>query len=69
MNFGTGAKRAAELKARKAAQGLIQVNVWVPVGAGIAIREAAEIMRANASARGLRVVNTDTGRIISRKKT
>lgn len=67
MRTDTTAKRAAEFKARMAAKGLVQVNVWVPRGCEAAIKEAAEVMRAVDGARGLRVVNTTTGRIVSRK--
>lgn len=65
----TGASRAAAFKSRQREKGLIQVNVWVPAGAAPAIKEAAEVMCAHSGARGLRVVDVNTGRIVARKQT
>lgn len=59
----TGAERARRHKAKLQQAGLVQVNVWVPVGSVESIQRAAELMRAHPTYEIGRLVDTKTGRL------
>lgn len=64
----TNAERQARFMANKAAEGLVQCNVWVPAGRVADLRLAAERMRENPDLTVARLVNETTGRLTGLRK-
>jgi hypothetical protein len=63
----TSAERARILKAKRAEQGLVQCNVWVPLSAVPTIQAAAELIRSNPQLAVARLVDRSTGRLTGLK--
>lgn len=63
----TNAERQRAFKVRMTAQGLVQVNVWVPAGAVADIQRAAELIRANPQLNVARLADTITGKLVGLK--
>ena len=66
--------KAARLNTAKAYRqkmidaGYVQCNVWVPAGAVPELQQAALTMRQRPDATGVRLVSTETGRIVRMSK-
>lgn len=63
----TNAERQRAFKARQAAAGLVQCNVWVPASAVADVNRAAELMCARPQLTIGRLVDTQTGRLVGLK--
>jgi len=59
----TNAERQARYKARLAAAGLVQLNIWVPPAAVDSFQRAGELTRADPRLAVARLVNRETGKL------
>lgn len=59
----SNAERQAALKARRAKQGLVQLNLWVPASAVSELKRAAEMICADPNLAVARLVDTRTGKL------
>jgi hypothetical protein len=59
----TNRQRQTLLRARRAEDGLVQCNLWVPEGAIPELRRAAELIRENPALAVARLVDTRTGKL------
>jgi hypothetical protein len=58
-----GAERAARFRESMAAQGYVQVAMWVPAAAVADMNRAAQLMRENPKLTVGRLTDTTTGRL------
>lgn len=64
----TNAQRQQSLRNRRIEAGLVQVNVWVPVGAVADIQRAAELLRAEPELTVARLMDKRTGKLRGLRK-
>ena len=63
----TSTERAARLRERRAAQGLVPCTIWLPAAATAEFNQAAELIRAHPELRLARLMSTKTGRMCGLK--
>lgn len=63
----TNSQRQAALRERRKAEGLVQVNVWLPAEAAAELAIAAELIRQNPNLRVARLVDVTTGKLAGLK--
>jgi hypothetical protein len=61
--MASSADRQRAFKARRAATGLVQCNVWVPAACAAELKLAAELMVADPDLRVARLMDVKTGRL------
>lgn len=59
----TAAQRQARARAKREANGLVQVNLWIPAHAVADFQRAAELIKLDQKLTVARLVDRDTGKL------